>query len=396
MSLHHRLTAILGFGQLLTWALTYYIPAVTTGPVAAGLEVAPGAVLAGFSVALLATGFASPVTCRWIDRWGGRPVMLAGVFVQAAGLLVMAGAGGLLQWYAGWAVTGCGMACGLYDAAFATAGRALGAEARPTVTAITLIGGFASTLGWPLGAALIPVLGWRAMLVLYAGLLVVLVAPLYLCLPRLAARDPAAKASEGGAAPEGWTGERWPFLCMAAFFTVRGAISTVITVSAPTLLQGVGLSAGAAIGLSTLIGPSQVAMRLLQVALGRRVGPLAISWIGALVLPVVTVPLVVAGLGAGTGLTAAATLFVVGYGLSNGILTIARGTLPLFLFGPEGYATRIGALALPVILAQAAAPVISGPAVSGWPAGWVFAALAGWSAVAALFLLPLRAPRARP
>lgn len=395
MSLHHRLTAILGFGQLLTWALTYYVPAVTTGPVAAGLGVAPGAVLAGFSVALLATGFASPVTCRWIDRWGGRPVLLAGVFVQAAGLLVMAGAGGLLQWYAGWAVTGCGMACGLYDAAFAAAGRALGAEARPTVTGITLVGGFASSLGWPLGAAVLPWLGWRGMLVLYAGLLVVLVGPLYTLLPRLPARAPAAAADLPMADVPGPT-ERRLFLCMAAFFTVRGAIGTVVTVSAPTLLQGVGLSAGAAIGLSTLIGPSQVAMRLVQVALGRRVSPLAIAWIGAVVLPVVTVPLAVAGFVGGTGLVAAATLFVVGYGLSNGILTIARGILPLFLFGPEGYATRIGALALPVILAQAAAPVVSGPAVSGWPAWWVFAALAGWSAVAALFLLPLHGPAARP
>ena len=390
MSLHHRLTAILGFGQLLTWAMTYYIPAVTTAPVAAGLGVAPGAVLGGFSVALLATGFASPVACRAIDRFGGRPVLLAGVAGQAAGLLVMAGSGGLLQWYAGWALTGCGMACGLYDAAFATAGRALGAEARPTVTAITLIGGFASTLGWPLGAVLIPVLGWRAMLVLYAVLLVVLVGPLYALLPRRPPAMPAAKGA-GGTVRQG----RWMFLCVAAFFTLRGGISTVITVGAPALLQGVGLGAGAAIGLAALIGPSQVAMRLVQVALGRRVGPLAISWVGAAVLPVVTVPLALVEPD-DRALFAAALVFAVGYGLSNGILTIARGLLPLHLFGAEGYATRIGQLALPVILAQAAAPLLSGPAISGWPASWVFAALAGLSGLAALLLLPLHGQQAPP
>ena len=161
MSLHWRLTVILGTGQLLAWALTYYIPAITTEAVAAGLGVSRAAVLGGFSVALLATGLASPWACRRIDQVGGRTVLVGGVLLQAAGLLVMAGAGGLVQWYAGWVLTGFGMAGGLYDAAFATAGRMIGAGARPTITGITMLGGFASTLGWPLGAALMPVIGWR-------------------------------------------------------------------------------------------------------------------------------------------------------------------------------------------------------------------------------------------
>ena len=382
-----RLTIVLGLGQLLTWALTYYIPATTTAPVAATLGVSPAAVLAGFSVALLATGIASPWTCRWIDRAGGRPVLLCGVGVQAAGLLVMAGAHGLVQWYAGWALTGAGMACGLYDAAFATAGRALGAEARATVTGITLLGGFASTLGWPLGAAVLPWLGWRGTLVFYAALLVGVVGPLYLALPAtpppLTPQPTAPRTAQAKPATH-----RGPFLCMAAFFTIRGGIATVVSVSVPTLLQAAGLGAATAIALSTLIGPAQVAMRLLQVVLGRRVGPLAITWIGAVVLPLATIPLVAAAT-YGTGLTLAATVFVVGYGLSNGILTIARGTLPLALFGPEGYATRIGQLALPVLLAQAAAPLLSGPAIASWPATWVFAALAALAALSALALLPL-------
>lgn len=384
MSLHRRLTVILGLGQLLTWALTYYLPAVLMAPAAAGLGVSPTATMGAFSLALLCTGVASPFACRRIDRVGGRPVLLLGVGVQAAGLVVMAGAGGPVQWYAGWMITGGGMACGLYDAAFATAGRALGTEARATITAITLLGGFASSLGWPLGAMLEPVLGWRAMLLAYAAGLVLLVGPLYLLLPRGVTPKPAARAAAGGAVSR----QRSTFLWVAGFFTLRGGIATVITVSIPTLLHGAGLGTATAVALAALIGPAQVGMRVLQVALGQRVGPLAIAWIGAAILPAVTLPMAFLGPDS-PALPVVAGVFVLGYGLSNGILTIARGILPLALFGAESYATRIGQLALPVILAQAAAPLVSGPAISAWPAAWVFAALAAASLLAAAFLVPL-------
>lgn len=390
MSLHHRLTLVFGFSQLIVWALTYYIPAVTTVAVAESFGTGPAPVLGGFSLALLVTGLASPTVCRRIDAGDGRAILMAGVAVQAAGLLLMATSGGLVQWYAGWAVVGMGMAAGLYDAAFATTGRLLGAAARPTITAITMIGGFASTLGWPLGAALIPAIGWRTTLVLYAAALLAINLPLYWSLPRtVPALAPPVPRAEGSVQRG-----RFAFLCIGAFFTTRALIGTVITVSAPVLLQGLGLSLAAAIGLVSLIGPAQVGIRVLQATLGRALSPLAVAWVGAVLLPLVTLPLAAA---AGTPLLHAAALaFVLGYGLSNGILTIARGTLPLYLFGPEGYATRIGQLALPVILAQAAAPLASAPLIAGWPAKLVFLALGLVAVAAAVCLAPLTRPdRAR-
>lgn len=380
--MQRRLTLILGMTQLVVWGLTYYVPSVMTGPVAAGLGVGAAWVLGGFSLALLATGLASPLACKTIDRVGGRTVMAGGTVVQAAGLLLMAASPGLWCWYLGWAVTGLGMACGLYDAAFATAGRALGAAARPTITGITMIGGFASTLGWPLGAWLVPWLGWRETLAVYAAILLCFNLPLLLLLPR---GVPAPVVTPR--VPDGVIqGGRSVFACIATFFTLRAGIGTVISISAPILLVGMGLSQVAAIGLVSLIGPAQVAMRVVQAAMGRRWSPAVVAWIGALLFPAVGFPLVFAGPG---WVDLAALMFVLGYGASNGILTIARGTLPLHLFGPVGYAARIGRLALPVMLAQAAAPLVSGPLIESWPAWAVFLALTVASVVASAGLAPL-------
>ncbi len=384
-----RLTIALGVTQLVTWGLTYYVPSVMTAPVAAGLGASTATVLGGFSLALLVTGIASPWACRRIDRAGGRTVMAAGTLLQALGLAIMAASPGMLVWYAGWAVTGLGMAGGLYDAAFATAGRALGAAARPAITGITLIGGFASSMGWPLGAWLVPLLGWRATLLTYAAILLLVNLPAIALLPHgVPAAAPAPSADDP--AP---LGGRALFACIAAFFTLRAAITTVISVSAPALLVGLGLGTGAAILLVSLIGPAQVGMRVIQAAMGQRWSPVVIAWIGAALLPVVAFPL---ALSAGhAGLPAFALLFVIGYGASNGILTIARGTLPLHLFGPAGYATRIGQLALPVILAQAAAPLLSAPLIGGGSAARMFVILGAASLLASAGLLPLLASNRR-
>ncbi len=386
-----RLTIVLGVTQLVTWGLTYYVPSVMTAPVAAGLGASTASVLGGFSLALLVTGVASPWACRRIDRAGGRTVMAAGTLLQALGLAIMATSPGMLVWYLGWAVTGLGMAGGLYDAAFATAGRTLGAAARPAITGITLIGGFASSMGWPLGAWLVPLLGWRATLLTYAAILLLVNLPAIALLPRGVPPEPPRPAPVGDGPPP--TGGRALFVCIAAFFTLRAAISTVISVSAPVLLVGLGLGEVTAIGLVSLIGPAQVAMRILQAAMGRRWSPVAIAWIGAALFPVVAFPL--AWSSGQTWLGTAALVFVLGYGASNGILTIARGTLPLHLFGPAGYATRIGQLALPVILAQAAAPLLFAPLIDAGSASRVFDALGLASLAAAAGLLPLLGQRRR-
>lgn len=381
--MHRRYVLLLGLGQLLTWGLVYYAPAITVPPVT-GVLGAPAAVVVGaFSLSLLLTGLASPFACRWIERVGGRTPMLTGLLLQVAGLVVMAAWPGLLAWYIGWAIAGLGMAGGLYDAAFATAGRALGAQARPTIVGITLIGGFAGTLGWPLGASLLPVLGWRGLLLTYAAILLLVCGPMYLALPRQVPPPPpplpatASRPAGGGVL----------FMGVAGFFTLRGAVASIISIGAPTMITGLGLSRPTAILLVSLIGPAQVGLRVVQTLVGRGWSPATLAWTAAWTMPL---SLLILALSAGQPfLLWAAALFVLFYGVSNGFLTIARGTLPLYLFGPEGYATRIGRIALPVTLAQAAAPMLAAPLITHGPASFAAYVLAALAALAGLCLLPM-------
>ena len=385
----HRLTLCLGLTQLLAWATTYYVPAVATAAVAASFGASPAAVVGGFSWALLVSGLCAPAVGRRIDRLGGRVVLAGATAVQALGLVVLAGSSGLGGWYLGWTVLGLGMAGGLYDAAFATLGRTLGAAARPAITGVTLFGGFASTVGWPAGAALIAAWGWRPTLLGYAALLLGVNLPLILLLvPTVPGLTSIAPPAAGDDAP---ANGRAAFGFMAAFFTIRAAISATISVKGPSLLEGAGLDTAAAVGLASLIGPAQVAIRVADMLGGGRWTPMAMAWVGALLLP-----LSVAGLAAGAPLWASSLLFVLGYGMSNGILTVSRGTLPLQLFGAAGYAARIGRLALPVLLAQAAAPTLAALLLSAWPARKVFLLLGVVSLAAVACLLPLRStPRRR-
>ena len=379
-----RVALILGVAQTLAWATSYYLPAVVAPVVVADLAVDPALVYGAFSVALLISGLAAPRVGRAIERRGGRPVLLASAGLLALGLGLLGVLPGLWGWAAGWVVMGVGMALGLYEAAFATLGMLYGRAARRPITRVTLVAGFASTVGWPMSAALVPLLGWRGTCLAYAALLLLVVLPLYALVPR------AAAAPAGGAAapevpeaplPIAWV--RRSFLLLAGFFTLRAVISATLSVHLIAVLGGLGLPVAAAVAAAALQGPSQVGGRLLEFTLGRAAHPLTAARLGGALLPAGALLLVLAG-------PAAAVPFVVLYGASNGIMTISRGALPLALFGPRGYPVLMGRLALPILLVQAAAPTAAAPLVAGLPGVQVLG-LAGLLATVALAcLLPLR------
>ncbi len=379
-----RLALVLGFTQTLAWATTYYIPAVIVGPAAATLHRSTTELLVGYSWSLLVAGLVSPRVGSWIDRHGGRGALATGTVVMATGLLVLAVWPGLVGWYVAWTVIGAGMALGLYDAAFATIGGLLGLEARPAIVGVTLLAGFASTVGWPVGVALVQRFDWRATAAIYAGVQLAVNLPLILALvPR--ARPPAPGHLASVPAQSGSSGGLAALLLLGTFFCVRAAISAVVSVHALTLLHGLGLSAAAAVGVAALFGPSQVFGRVLEWVFARWIDPLTGSWMGAALLPLGVAGLLLGGPAVG---------FAVAYGMSNGILTISRGMLPMFLFGARGYATRLGRLALPQLLAQAVAPTAAAPLVASLPAHAIFAGLGVAAAVALLCLLPLKRVRA--
>jgi MFS family permease len=383
-----RVAVLLGIAQTLAWATTFYLPAVVAPAVLAETAGDPVVIHGAFSLALLVAGLSAPATGRAIQRLGGRGVLAASSLVLALGLGLLGLLPGPGGWFAGWIVVGFGMALGLYEAAFATLGMLFGRAARRPITLVTLFAGFASTVGWPMTAALLPALGWRGTCLAYAALHLVAILPLYLALPRgTAPPEAAGAAGDGGAPPASAAWARRAFLLLAAFFTLRAFVSATLAVHVVALLGGLGLGMAAAIAVASLQGPAQVAGRLVEFAIGARAHPLTVARAGALLLPLGAL----AGLAGGPG---AAIAFILCYGASNGVMTISRGAVPLVLFGPRGYPVLMGRLALPVLLAQAAAPTVTAPLVAAWPAGWLLAAAGAIGIVALACLLPLRAAAA--
>jgi predicted MFS family arabinose efflux permease len=355
--------AALGSAQTLAWASTYYLPAILAAPMARDSGVSTPTVFAAFSVALVVSALLGPRAGAAIDRWGGRPVLMVTNLVFAAGLACLAMAQGPVGLFAAWIVLGIGMGSGLYEAAFSALVRLYGKEARNSITGITLIAGFASTVSWPLSTWLEGGFGWRNACLVWGGLHVVLGLPLNALLPR-AAPSPVASAADPATAPPAAAEHRslLPMVVLSFVFAATWFISTAMATHLPRLLQAAGATLATAVFVGALIGPAQVGARLLEFGVLRKVHPLLSARLACAMHPLGALAL--AALGA-----PAAAVFGVLHGAGNGILTIAKGTLPLVIFGPQGYGQRQGWLMLPARVAQALAPWLFGIALDGWGAG---------------------------
>ena len=378
-------TLMLGIAQTLAWASSYYLPAVLADAMGHDTGMPASGVFGAFSMALLCSAGIGPWAGRAIDRFGGRPVLVTSNLVFAVGLVVMSQATRPAHVFAAWAVMGLAMGSGLYEAAFATVVRLHGQGARRSITGITLLAGFASTVGWPLTAYLEARLGWRGACLAWAALHVWLGLPLNAMLPKIAPGDaPAAGASAGpataapGLAP---TQQRRAAWLMACVFAAAWFISTAMAAHLPQVLQAWGVTLAAAIGIAALVGPAQVAGRLIEFTVLKRAHPLLSARLATLAHPLGVLLLLLLG-------GYAASAFAVLHGLGNGILTIAIGTLPLLLFGAHGYGQRQGWLMVPARIVQAGAPFLFGLAVERWggQALWLSGAL-GIVAFVALAIL---------
>jgi MFS family permease len=338
----------LGLAQTLAWGSTYYLPAILANAMAAELGVASAWVFTAFSAGLLLSAFLGPAAGRLIDLHGGRRVLPGSSLVFAAGLAMLGTSTGLVSLLASWLVIGVGMSAGLYEAAFSTLAGIYGREARRSITGITLIAGFASTVCWPLSAYMDVTLGWRATCYVWAAAHLVIGLPINLFLPKARAIEKASEPSTPRAAEPG------RLLVMAGLSFVFAATwfcSTAMAAHLPRLLQESGASLAAAIFAAALVGPAQVAARLLEFGLMRRAHPIMSARIATLAHPVGAAGLIAVG-------SPAATFFTVTHGAGNGVMTIAMGTLPLALFGAGGYGLRQGLLMVPARLLQATAPFL--------------------------------------
>lgn len=375
----------LGLAQTLAWGSTYYLPAVLGGAMARGIGVSTPVVYGAFSTGLVVSALLGPWAGRAIDRYGGRGILALSSFVFAAGLAVLGTAQGAIWLCVGWLVLGAGMALGLYDAAFATLAGLYGKAARGPITGITLIAGFASTIAWPVSALLEAEFGWREACLTWAAIHLVIGLPLYLFLipqPGTVNDTVPVPATEPASdiAPE--AGRRTMIL-LAFMLAATGFVSSAMSAHLPALLQGVGLTTAAAIAAAALVGPAQVAGRIAEFGLLRRFHPLLSARLATLTHPLGAVLLLVMG---GPG----AAAFAVLYGAGNGVLTIAKGTLPLTLLGPAGYGQRQGLLGAPARLVQAASPFLFGLVLSTHGVTVALAVSSGVSLSALVALLLLR------
>jgi MFS family permease len=349
---HRRLVVpALGITQILAWGSTFYLLAVLAAPIVKDAGWSYDWVVAGLSLGLAVAGLVSPRVGRAIKVSGGRPVLASGAAIIALGLLLIGSSQNLVWYLGGWLVLGAGMGSGLYDAAFSTLGTIYGRDSRNPISQVTLYGGFASTVCWPLSSLLVEHLGWRGACFVYAAIQAGLSLPTYLMvLPRAA--PVAGTQAEGSprTAMRLARDEVPSFVVLAAIVTIAAAILAMMGTHLLALLQAKGMTLSTAVTLGMLIGPSAVGARMIETTLGRYYHPIWTMTASAL--------LTAAGALLLLGYFPFAALAIILYASGNGIGSIARGTLPLALFGAARYPVLMGRLALPLLIAMSIAPYI--------------------------------------
>jgi MFS family permease len=377
----------LGIAQTIAWASTYYLPAVLATPIAQDLGVSPPWVFAAFSLAMILSAIVGPWGGRRIDRFGGRDVLVVSNVVFALGLALLANTQGPQLLFVAWAIIGLGMGIGLYESAFATLAGIYGKAARSPITGITLFAGFASTVGWPLTGYLEATVGWRNACLVWAGIHLFLALPLNALLPAgvqvVSPNTDVAKVDVAEAGAPAAEPRQSTLYLLAFVFAVTWFCSTAMASHLPRLLEAAGATTAMAIAAGALIGPAQVIARLAEYGLLQRFHPLVSARLAAVAHPVGAAILILVG-------GPAAYAFALLHGAGNGVLTIAKGTLPLALFGATNYGHRLGILNAPARALQAFAPLLFGFALESFGANaiWFTAWLSGFAFLALLLIRP--------
>jgi MFS family permease len=385
-----RAVPVLGVTQIIAWGAIFYSPVLTAPLIAAERHWSLSFTMGGFSLGLLIAGLVAPYVGKSIDRYGGHVVMTVGSLISALGLVALSQARDPASYLAAWVMIGIGLGASLYDPAFATLGRIFGAGARKPITLLTLAGGFASTIGWPTTHVLIEWGGWRGTYVVYAVLIAAVCAPLHaFALPRSRARvnGPASEAAAPLAAPLPANG--MAFFLVTAAFTAYAFVPSALSAHLLAIFGRTGIEPATVVLIGTLFGPAQVLARVAELAFGRSIHPLLIARFAVALLVTAFVLLAAFGISA---LPAAA--FALLFGAANGLITIARGAVPLALFGAEGYGRLIGRISGPWLVMQSAAPLVLAFVAERTTDAIALALAAGFALVALACFAAIRRPAA--
>ncbi|SFD01783.1 Predicted arabinose efflux permease, MFS family [Massilia yuzhufengensis] len=337
----------------------YYAFAVLAPDIQRELHLSTEMAFAAFSWSLLVAGLASTPVGALVDRHGGRYVMAAGSVASAIGLAWLSRSTSTASFFAAWTVIGLASSLSLYEAAFATINRKVAVGAGRAISTLTLFAGFASTIFWPLTFALDAHIGWRDTFLVYALLQVLVCLPLHLWLGRDAPHQPVAAGAPRDSHTLGEAIRHPIFWKLALAFAVNFFIFSALAVHLIPLLKTLGHSAATAVLLASLVGPMQVAGRIGERTLARDAAPQVVGRFVFATLPFGLLSLALLGTQAW-----AVALFCALYGMSNGVLTIVRGTLPRVLFGVRHYGAITGAMAAPALVSKAAGPLIGAAVLS--------------------------------
>lgn len=348
-----RAVPVLGVTQILAWGALFYPPVLTMPLIAADRGWSLAFAMGGFSLALLVAGSSALTVGGFIDRFGGHVVMAVGSLIGALGLSLLIVASNPYAYVLAWVILGIAIAANLYDPAFATLGRIFGSAARRPITALTLAGGFASTVSWPATQLFLATTGWRGTYLIFAGLLALVAAPLHaFALPRCRyasiklddplVTTPAAVLPASGVA----------FFMVAAGFAVYAFVPSGLAAHLLLIFRRAGIDPATAVTIGALFGPAQVAARLCEFVFSANVHPLNIARFALALLLAGFFVLALFGFA-----VPAAIAFAIVFGAANGLITITRGAVPLTLFGAAGYGRVIGRIATPFQIMQALAPV---------------------------------------
>jgi len=374
----------LGTTQTLAWASSYYLPAILADPIAHDLGVSSNWIFGAFSASLVISAMLGPRVGRQIDLVGGRQVLSASNLTMAGGLALLGLSQSVPVMVLAFLLLGIGMTLGLYDAAFAALGRIYGTEARGSITGITLMAGFASTIGWPLTAWGLSHVGWRDTCFAWAAAHILIGLPLnFFMLPAVKGAKAAAAVAVKPHIPIDRT-----MILLAFTFAAAWSVTGAMAAHLPRILEAAGATPLEAISAGALVGPAQVAARIFEASFLSRFHPLLSTRLACITHPIGAAIVLIFG-------GAAASVFALFHGSGNGVLTIARGTLPLAIFGPKDYGYRLGIIGAPARMAQAVAPLAFGLLIDVMGAKVLIVSSAlSLAALAALFMVRPTRPAA--
>jgi MFS family permease len=339
-ALPRRLALAAGCNQLINWGISFYMPGTFALAISADRGWSSPQIYLGLTLAMLVMAAVSPFVARLLARFGGQTVVMSGTLLIAISCAGMASTQTLSGWYCAWLVTGVGMRLSLYDALFAALVNLYGQQARRTISRVTLAGGLASAVFWPLGDGLLHIMSWQEALRVYA-----LAGLLSAALIRTLPRQRLAVTTKVSAPP--LKNERRNGWLYAAFIALITFVSNGTSTHLPEFIANCGLP----VAIGMLWGFGQTGARALEVVAGARLTPFSLTLFTALAMPFCFL----VGLSSALFIWCAAG-FVLGYGAINGLVTIVKATLPLALFSAENYAHRTGLLLIPAQLMAAASP----------------------------------------